>query len=344
MTVEKQSLVSMSMPYAVTTARISGEEHVIAATEDHGPLVTFSPPDWKAVEIMPGPGGCMSLIQRPDVPNQVLAIMQCFPGYKFHDAGVYVLDGRIGEGNWSHERVMDLPFAHRLEVVKKGGRQYLIAASLAETKDSPDDWSRPGTVYAAEMSGQLEYPLETTTVLPGLHKNHGLLVSSLGKKRILMITGEEGLYVTDLDDQSEHWDWQRVLEHNISEVYLHDLDGDGEEELVTIEPFHGSNLKVYRRNGQTWEQTLELPVSFGHGLWVGTLRGRSAIIVGNRSGSKDLDLYTVESTKPLRLQRQVIEESVGAANIAVIPGSDVDRIFATNQATSEVALYRLSAL
>ncbi|MFO8064009.1 MAG: hypothetical protein ACQETQ_09130 [Spirochaetota bacterium] len=344
MKVSKKSLVSMSMPYAISNVRAEGEDHIIAATEDYGPLVTFSPPEWEAVQIMPGPGGCMSLIQRPDVSNQVMAIMQCFPGYKFHDAGVYVLEGSLGSGDWTHTRIMDLPFAHRLEVVRRAGKQWLIAASLAETKDSPEDWSKPGAVYAGVLEGPLKEKLPMKEVLTGLHKNHGLLVSSLGEKRILMITGEEGLFISDLDDDSSEWKWDHMIDHEISEVFLRDLDGDGVDELVTIEPLHGNKLRVYRMNGSTWEPIVELPVDFGHGLWVGELRGQHAILVGNRRGSRDLDLYTVESTDPFQLRKHVIDEAVGPANIAVLPGAEVDRIFTTNQETSEVALYTLSEI
>lgn len=336
----------MEMPYAVSTVSAGGSRHIIAATEGYGPLVTFSPPSWEAVEILPGPGGCMSLIQRPGTPDQVMAIMQCFPGYKFHDAGVYVLEGTMGEGNWRHRRLVDMPFAHRLEVVDRAGTEYLIAASLAETKDSPEDWSRPGAVYAGKLSGRIESPLPMDVVLPGLHKNHGLLVSSLKDKRILMITGEEGLFISDLDDDSPEWKWERMVDHEISEVFLCDLDGDGVEELVTIEPLHGNKLKVYRIAGESWEPVLELPLDFGHGLWVGELRGQKAILVGNRSSSRDLELYTVDGTDPIRLRKQVLDEAVGAANLAVIPGggNDADYIFATNQATQEIALYALSAV
>ena len=119
-TVKKTKLTSMKMPYAVSTFERSGTRHVIAATEEHGEIVTFSPPAWDAVEILPGPGGCMSLIDRPKA-GQVFTILCCFEGYQFHDAGVYLLMGETGqpwteqrsgitEGKKSYDKVVNHPF------------------------------------------------------------------------------------------------------------------------------------------------------------------------------------------------------------------------------------------
>jgi hypothetical protein len=41
-----------------------------------------------------------------------------------------------------------------------------------------------------------------------------------------------------------------LFDKEVSEFCFIDLDGDGKEELVTIEPFHGEALNVYKRKGQ----------------------------------------------------------------------------------------------
>lgn len=342
MSIHKRSLIRMSMPYAVSAIKDRMHTHVIAATEDRGPMYTFSPPQWDAVEIIPGPGGCMSLIQQSGAPGRVFTIMQCFPGYQFHDAGIYVLEGTIGKPGWKQQRLSDLPFAHRLEIVDKAESRFLVAASLAATKTAAEDWSKPGTVYVTPLQQHHQGVLQLTPILSGLHKNHGLLVSQLEEKPVLMISAQEGVFLHSL--QSSDWEFERVMDHEVSEMQLSDLDDDGVQELVTIEPFHGHLLRVYKAERGAWKLVWEKSLDYGHGLWAGSIRGRKSLVVGNRSGNRDLDLYTVASTKPLTLERQVVDEGVGSANTAVIPTDDADLIFSTNQATREIACYTISEL
>jgi hypothetical protein len=284
----------------------------------------------------------MSLIQHPGAPGRIFAIMQCFPGYQFHEAGIYRLEGTAGKPGWSPERVFDLPFAHRLEIVNKAEDSFLIATSLAANKETPQDWTEPGTVYvtAAPSGGDRMLPLEP--ILDGLHRNHGLLVTQLAEEPVLLISAREGVFLHSL--ALSGWEFNRVVDHEVSEIQLIDLDDDGSQELVTIEPFHGNLLRVYRAETGVWKPAWEGSLDYGHGLWAGLIRGRKSLLVGNRSGNRNLVLYNVAARKPLTLECRVIDEGVGSANIAVIPTAAADLIFSTNQATGEVSCYVVSEL
>ena len=72
-------------------------------------------------------------------------------------------------------------------------------------------------------------------------------------------------------------------------AFTADLDGDGTPEFVTIEPFHGDTLAVYRRDGQgKIAKAWSYPLAFGHVVWAGSVLGQRAILAGNRAGDKDL--------------------------------------------------------
>ncbi|HUX50867.1 MAG TPA: hypothetical protein VMW73_08720 [Spirochaetia bacterium] len=370
MNVTRKNIFSMSMPYAVATVRLDGRDQVIAATEDYGKMILTRPPEWTARELLPGPGGCMSIAQ-PEGSEDVYTIFGCFPGYKFTGAGVYRIaaSGGVaadGPGTasfteaWSpsrgapeaiqgsaHEarRIFPLPFAHRICFVKRGGIQYLIAANLAEHKDSPTDWSRPGTVYAVPVpanSGKETW--KPVPIFENLYKNHCMFVGTLHGRRVFMVGGVQGLFSYDLDAAGAEWKRELVLEGEISEVVVFDIDGDGVDELVTIEPFHGDRLYVYRKEGSGWKREAELQIAFGHGVWAGTIAGKRALIVGNRAGTNNLDIVIPHPGAKLTLERRVLAEGVGPANVAVVEHEQTTWIVATNQAESSVTAYGVTQL
>jgi hypothetical protein len=339
MKMQKKTLIRMDMPYAVSLLDHANKMHLVACTEDRGAAYTFTPPDYHAVQIAPGPGGCMSLIQLPAAEPQVLAVTECFLGYQFHSAGIDLFEGTIGQTGWRRIRLCDLPFAHRLEIVNKAEGRFLIAATLAATKKTPADWSEPGSVFIAFLPDRFDQTLTLNPVLTGLHKNHGMLVSRLQDVPVLLISAQEGIFMHNL--QIPGWEFERIMDYEVSEIQLIDLDGDGQSELVTIEGFHGNVLRVYKSDRGSWRLRWEKVVDYGHGLWTGSIRDKKSLIVGNRSGNRDLELYTVESTSPLRIERRVIEAGVGTANIAVLGNADADFVFSANQATEEIACYSI---
>ena len=370
MNVSKKNIFSMSMPYAVSTVRLEGRDQVIAATEDYGKMVVMSPPEWTARELLPGPGGCMSIAQ-PEESEDIYTIFGCFPGYKFAGAGVYRIapDSQARPGNagrsefaaawdpsrgapetirgtsYQAQRIFPLPFAHRICFVKRGGVQYLIAANLAEHKENPTDWSRPGTVYAVRLPASPDNEAwKPVPIFENLYKNHCMFVGMLHGRKVFMVGGVQGLFSYDLDAPGAEWKRELVLEGEISEVVVFDIDGDGVDELVTIEPFHGNRLYVYRRQGSGWKREAELQIAFGHGVWGGTIAGKRALIVGNRAGTNNLDIVIPHTGTKLTLERRVLAEGVGPANVAVVEHEGTTWIVATNQAESSVTAYGVTEL
>jgi hypothetical protein len=300
-------------------------------------MYAFGAPDWEAEQILSGPGGCMSIIPGPGEPYSLLSILRCFPGYQFHEAGVFEI--RQESGEWTAEMLFPLPFAHRLTRVRRGAEEYVVAASLAENKESPEDWSLPGTVYALPVRGGRPDSKGAFPVLEGLHRNHGMLVTSFEGEEYLLISGTEGLKASPLSDNGEEWRWETWLDHEVSEMELCDLDGDGNPELVTISPFHGDRLTVHRYMDGAWAAIARSSLSFGHGLWCGDVIDGPAIIVSNRSGSKDLELLRWSGEGAL--EKAILDPGVGAANVEVVHEENGIRLFTTNQESAEVAMYMI---
>ncbi|HUX20455.1 MAG TPA: hypothetical protein VMW69_04390, partial [Spirochaetia bacterium] len=248
---------------------------------------------------------------------------------------------------WSARRGFDLPFGHRMETVSIGGRPYLITATIAAGKTNKDDWSRPGTVYAAKIPEQLDGIWEQQPILEGIVRNHGLHRAILDGRETLLVGGAKGLIALTVPTQEgQSWERQTILPQEISEVYAADLDEDGQMELVTIEPFHGNQLSVYKHSGDrvdgTWHRLFEADLSFGHGIWAGTLAGEPAVMAGSRSGDMDLSVFSIQSLVPFVAQRSVIERGAGPTQLFVLQENGQDHIFSVNQALSEVAMYTIS--
>ncbi len=337
----KRALCALTMPYALGAVQVRGERCVIAATEDHGPVLISRPPYREATTMVPGPGGCMALIPEPGRPGEVLAVMGCFLGYKFRDGGVYRIRPRLPDA-WEATRVAALPFGHRIEVVERPSGRYLIAAALASDKESPEDWTRPGAVYAGRLPAERDGAFELSPVLSGIHRNHGLVVAPLRGRRTVFVSGAEGLFALDLEEPGEGWDWSQLLRREISETALGDVDGDGAEELLTIEPFHGDSLNLYKLASGEWRKAWSTELSFGHCLWVGLLDGKPTVLVSNRSGGRELLLFRFAfglEGDPLRV---CVDSGNAAANMIVVEHNSADHIFATNQASGEVSVYTTS--
>lgn len=339
---KKHSISRLNMPYPLGTVVRNGERCVVAATEDHGPIRIAQPPYREAIEMVPGPGGCMALVEDEERPGTLYAIMGCFTGYKFQSGGIY----QIGPEQANEaEKLIDLPFAHRIDFVDRGGTRFLIAATLAADKSEPSDWSSPGSLYASRVPRQTGEGWNLVPVLKGIHRNHGLLVARFMGLRSVLVSGTEGLFAADLDASSGDWGFRQVMSQEISEIAVSDVDGDGMDELITIEPFHGNYVRVYKPASRQWRMAWEAELDFGHCLLAGKINGAQSILVSNRAGSRDLLLFQFDGHSArgaagiAEPRRYVVDPGAGAANMLVMSHNGVDHIFATNQAAGEIVSY-----
>jgi len=127
----------------------------------------------------------------------------------------------------------------------------------------------------------------------------------------------------------------------ISDIAAIDIDGDGELEFATIEPFHGSHFRVYKRDAGAYRMVYQHPEvsEFYHVVTGTTLAGKPVFVGGCRRGRQQLFYVHALQDDPLVLQAEVIEEGVGPSNVHVMhePGRDI--IVSANREKAEAALY-----
>jgi hypothetical protein len=106
---------------------------------------------------------------------------------------------------------------------------------------------------------------------------------------------------------------------------------------VTIEPFHGNSLSLYKKKDNSWRKYYSSPLSFGHGLSAGLFKDQRIIVVGNRRDSEALEMHIVKEID--KVEKVIIEEHAGPTQVKVFHHEGKDYILSSNQIRNEVALY-----
>ena len=192
------------------------------------------------------PGGVMSFVPVPEHEDVYFSVMGLFPGFQGLEAGIHM--HVYSEGKWTTRKVFDLPFAHRCDVVRRDGKNYLFAVSCSRHKDSPADWSRAGDIYVMELDETSCEPGEAVLVDSGIFRNHGMLKLD-GQ---LYVSGAEGIFRLELTDGK--WSCVRLFDREVSEFGFVDLDGDGGLAVVPPEQLLGL------LGGQTAAESLHQPL------------------------------------------------------------------------------------
>ena len=340
--IKKQDVCHFDYPYALCVYSCNRGKKVLCATEVEGPGYCFDAGGVsQAVEsVWSAPGGTMTICQLDD-REEFLVTHRFFKGFRAAEAYVsHVL--RLSDGSWKIDKLFELPYLHRFSVVNVHREKWIVGATLCESKKSRDDWSSPGSIYIAKL--ELEKPMQLQLLYHGITKNHGMYVGPYGSKQeVVICTGSEGAFVVIPPDfPSGDWRVEKILSSEISDIRVFDVDGDGEEELVTIEGFHGNLMKIYKRvNGQHHE-VYSFPLVFGHPIWCGEFLGQRHIIIGYKQANSGLYVLTPRKKDgKLSMDVQMIDELEEFSNIDCWDEGNVFHIYAACS-TGKVVHYTLT--
>ncbi len=332
----KQSILKIANVYTAN-AFPAGNSFYVGAGSETEPVVQLFDMAARSVEKLEGcPGGMMSFLPVPGMPDALVTIMGLFPPFIGKEAGLFM--HRRSSRGWTTSRMMDLPFAHRCEFLRSEGKTTLVAATVSRYKENPADWSRKGEVHLITLGDELAERWESKVIGSGITRNHGMTKVTLDGVEKICISGAEGIFALSAEPDGS-WELEQLLDKEVSEMAFADLDGDGHPELVTIEPFHGNTLNIYQRTGGGWKMKFSDSLSFGHGLSSGLFNGTPVIVAGNRSDSLVLETFTVNNLDKGIVNRIVIDENAGPTQTQVFSFGKMDYILSANQRKNEVALY-----
>jgi hypothetical protein len=334
MKISKRRLCEMPSCYAAAVVQRNGKALFLLAPDAPGPCYAFDSGTFIPESVWEKPGGTMSIVQVPGTNGDFLAIQRFFPGFQAQDAEIVRV--RRGEKGWQTTPLFKLPYVHRFGLLKRGGINYILCATLCTVKTNEKDWSSPGALYAAELPDDLETPIVLTQIGGGYTRNHGFWQID---EHSCLTSCDQGIYeILPPAERGGKWISFHISQNPVSDIALCDIDGDGAAEIVAIEPFHGDKFRIYKWSANGCSPMYEHPgkTNFLHVVWGGELRGQPVFIGGARGGNKELFLLRWQNGKIIS---ETIDSGAGPANISVIHETNRDLILAANHESGEGAVY-----
>lgn len=340
MKIEKRRLSEMNRCYSASHVVVDGQTRILLATEGEGACQAWSGPDYvDAHNAWDGPGGTMSIVPIPGTNGEFLAVQKFFKMFQWEEAKVVHVKPLAGN-RYAVTDILHLPYIHRFDLLTVNDRHYFIGCTLATSKESKEDWSDPGKIWVGEYTGPES--LHVSQLKVGLTQNHGYDRLVRDGRMIGLVTSREGAFeVAPPQTPDGEWSVEQFMDWPISDISAIDIDGDGELEYATIEPFHGEHFRIYKNIDGEFRCIFEHPEvsEFYHVVVGATLAGTPVFIGGCRRGQQQLFYVKASSASPLKLEAVLIEGGVGPSNVHVVHESGRDIIVAANREKAEAALY-----
>lgn len=338
---EKKFLTKLHRCYATSSTIIDGKRKILIATEGQGACYMYDIDDFKQSTIWDGPGGTMSMITIPGKNGDFLAVQNFFPTFQSENATI-VWAKPNSNGSWEIKTLFKLPYLHRFDIITSGNKNYFLGATLCTSKTCKEDWSDPGKIYVGELPEDLNEEINLTVIKEQLTKNHGYSRAIWNGMNVGMVTSEEGVFVViPPQNKDNQWKVEKILDRPTGDIAVVDIDGDGVDELVTIEPFHGNSFVINKKYDEGYKKIYEYNdgIEFAHVVCGCKLRGIPTVLCGYRRNDKELFYIQCDDKDKLTFKRGVIEKGVGPSNVAIINQNKRDIIISANRELGEAALY-----
>ena len=344
MNIQKKVISDLTLCYWVTTLEIKGELYFLVASEKAYSCLLFDKYGNQVDEVWKEPGGTMTAVQVPGSDGAFLATHRMYSPDDNRQASIVL--AYPAEGEWKIKTLCHLQGVHRFDILRRSGVNYLIACTIKSDYEYEGDWRFPGKVFVARLPDDLEalpegYELPLTVLRDNVLKNHGYSRDLHEGVETAVVTSEEGVFrFIPPEEPDGEWKMEQYLDEPTSDALFIDLDGDGEKEMLTLSPFHGDTLKVFKQRGAVFEKVFEYDkkIPFAHAICPADFDGREIAVVGYRRGERDL--LTVSCVGG-EYRVEILDHNVGSANAraAVIDGKTV--VVSANREISEVAYYTL---
>jgi hypothetical protein len=318
--------------YQVVVADLNhdGRPDLIALASGMPELVWYENPTWERHAIAGNQAGMINCTvggaDSEGIPEIVLA--SGFNMQPKRSAGVVSVLRHDGDPRnlWTVTEIDRIPASHRLRTadIDGSGKRVVILEALAAGDAEPPDFrgNTPLVFYRpGEWKRQPITPQNSGLV-------HGIYVIDWdGDKRDEILTaGFEGIYLFKLGKDGK---WTRTEiakgdpspwpKSGSSDVSVGKLGKN--RFLAAIEPWHGNQVAVYRRNGTAWQRiVIDDSLVDGHTIQTADLNGdgNDEVIAGYRGQGHSVYIYYAEDAAGTRWTKHVLDQGgMGAAACAV---------------------------
>lgn len=341
MEVEKRKLSDLTLCYCVSPLYYQGRRHFIVASEKEYACLLFDEQGRQVDKIWDGPGGTMSAVQIPGSDGAFLATHRFYSPNNCKEAEIVLCWPQ--DGAWQVRTLAELPGVHRFDILSSGGSNYLLACTIKSDYICKDDWRFPGKVWGCKLPEDMfilpeDFRLPLEVLKEGLTKNHGYS----RHRGCGIVTSEEGVFRFAPPRRADGaWEIEQLLDEPTSDALLLDLDGDGSDEMLTLSPFHGDTLKVFKETAGRFEPVFvyDKKIEFAHAICGAEYKGTEFAVVGHRKGDRDLLAVSCRSG---RYTVEVIDHNVGPANVLSVQVDDRTVILSANREINEIAYYTVT--
>jgi hypothetical protein len=342
MNIEKITLDELYRCYSTMAMPLDDELHFFFSSEEKGYPAYAYPVnhlDQKKV-VWEAMGGVMSMIPLPNARNQFFAITDFYLKESPSKAKLTWVSYDAKEGFVSKD-LFYLPYLHRFDLYEVDGDVYFFGCTIAHVKEHKEDWTSPGKVYVAKLPKDLNEPIHLEALKEGLTRNHGYSRSL--DKSCGYIASDEGVFkVTPPSLNHPQWEINQILQGRVSEIAFIDIDHDGVEEMITIEPFHGNAIYIYKLINGEYQRVYTYPyeIDFAHTLVSTYLHGVPSFVGGIRRINADLFIIQYIDGE---YKTTIVDQGVGPANLDVYVSESLTCIHSSNHTQNHAALYVVKA-
>ncbi len=353
--------------YGLAVADLNGDAQldIIAGSTGEPIIAWYEAPDWKR-HIITAEGSGHITIAPYDLTKNGTPELIVGSGFNrgVNAAGGYLhwLEAPTQHGqHWKSHPVAAVPFIHRIalahlvEAAAQTLPPFLIVASIRGEAGDPGEWHSPGALWCYELPTDPYAPdaWRARTLDDTLHINHGLTIADVDRdgREDVLISCTEGLiwYEPPDDPMTGTWGKWILSDRPCSDTCAADLDGDGVNEILAIEPWHGNSLVWYKATGDPrtdpWERYLiDETLNRGHAIAAVDVDGDGAleVICGYNGEGTSLHLYRAENLAENRWRKETVD--AGGLGVGQMQVLDLNRngrpdIVASGLSTGNVKWY-----
>lgn len=346
MTLKKTLIDDVFKCYSCNAITVEGQTQLVFAGEGPGVLNLYSGKDFTEKNTLWDSddkcGGTMSIVTVPGHEDYFFVSKGFFSMVDAGTSAIYLI--RYKDGKFVEEKIAEIPFLHRFDVVTVEDRRFLVAAALHSGKVDKEDWSKPGKVLVGELPYDLSQPinLELTVLVDQLTKNHGFSKGQWQGQEVAFVASESGVIAVMPPQQGRTtWKTDEIFDFPVSDVAAIDLDGDGEVEFAVMSPFHGSEFDVYKKVEGVYTSVFKYnkEQDFYHAINADTFNGVASFVIGARKDP--MDLFMVQYDHQAGAFKSIlVETQVGAANARIIHTKEGDILMSSNRQIDQAAIYK----